>query len=283
MRFYLSDCHTDFLTEIKNKSDREIYVKETALSGVKIMCCAVFTTHNKIGLNEIKEFKKELNYLSKKYRIKLLLTIEDVNFVNNLHDLYELISLKPFSVTLTWNFKNKFAGGANTNFGLTKFGKKAIKIFEENNIFIDVAHLSKKAFNEFLSITKFPVFCSHANIENFKFHKRNLCNLQLKNLVNSNGFLGLTIYDKFISNTQISSTDIALQFDCLIKQFGENNFGFGTDLYGIDFKHTPVDISCYADLQKVANALLDFGYSTSVVEKIMYKNFFNFIKKHKVT
>ena len=276
MRFYISDCHTDFLTQIKNKNERENFIKNISRQGVKFLCCAVFTTNTSFDINDIKNFNIELKHLSNKYKINLVLTIEDIGFIKNIHDFYDLISLSPFAVTLTWNNKNQFAGGANTNYGITKLGKKAISVLEENNILVDVAHLSKKAFFEFLKITKFPVFCSHSNIHALFSHNRNLTNQQINAIVNSSGFLGLTLYNKFIANFQIDAKDIANQFDYLIKNFGENNFGFGTDLYGIDFKHTPVNICEHSDLQKVANALLDMGYSNGVVEKIMYKNFLNY-------
>ena len=42
--------------------------------------------------------------------------------------------------------------------GLSKLGKSVVKILEENNILIDTAHLSRKAFKDFSKITTKPIF-----------------------------------------------------------------------------------------------------------------------------
>ncbi|MBR2969759.1 MAG: membrane dipeptidase, partial [Clostridia bacterium] len=191
-------------------------------------------------------------------------------------DLDELINLLPFSTTLTWNDANKFAVGANTDLGLTDFGRHTICRLEENNILVDTAHMSRKSFYEFSKISILPIYNSHSNIDTLHSHNRNLTDDQIYTIVNSNGYMGLTIYEKFISNDKINSLDIAHQFDYLIRTFSSYHFGFGTDFYGIDTEYLPTDISSYEDLNTVANTLLDLHHSHDVVERIMYKNFLDF-------
>ena len=276
------DAHTDFLTEIKDRKKREDYVKSIEkIAGV--ISCAVFTTNSTICLKDVENFKQELDYYNKKYRTKLLLTIEDMGFIKSIEELYLLVKLKPISVTLTWNEENQFAGGAHKNKGLTKLGEKTIKILEENNIIIDTAHLSRKAFYEFARITTKPIYNSHSNINYLHKHKRNLTNKQIKKIVESGGFLGLTLYEKFISNKKITMKDVAHQFDYLIKNFSYKNFGLGTDLFGIKNEFLPTDFKSYFDINKLVEEFKNLKYDSKIINSIIKNNYNTFIsnKKHK--
>ena len=270
---YIADSHNDFLTNLDNKNI-EKHIKN--LNNIKLISSAIFTTNKKFNIIDIKNYKKIINKLKEKYNINLILSIEDLEFIKNNNDLNELIKLKPFSATLTWNYANKFAGGANTNLGLTDHGTHTISKLEENNILVDTAHMSRESFYEFSENSRLPIYNSHSNIDALYSHNRNLTDDQIYTIVNSNGYMGLTIYEKFISNDKITSLDIALQFDYLIRSFSSYHFGLGTDFYGIDTEYLPTDISSYDDLNKVANTLLDLHHSHDIVERIMYKNFLDF-------
>ncbi len=276
----LCDAHTDFLTEIKTKEKREEYIKR-----ISKMCgaisCAVFTTNSTICLKDVENFKSELDYYNKKYHTNFLLSIEDLGFIKSIKELYELIKLKPISVTLTWNKENQFAGGAHTNIGLTKFCVETIKLLEENNILIDTAHLSRKSFHEFCKITTKPIYNSHSNINSIFKHKRNLTDNQIKKIVDSGGFLGLTFYEKFISNEKITLRDVANQFNYLVKKFGYKNFGLGTDLYGINNESLPTDFESYLDIEKLIKELKKLNCSKKLINAIINKNYKKFLKTSK--
>ena len=275
----ISDSHTDFITELNSLEEKEKYVKNIKQQGAEKISCAVFTTQKKLNLKQVEEFKEQIERLTAKYGVDLLFSVEDLGFLN-IEETQKFIDLKPISTTLTWNFKNQFAGGTNSKKGLTKCGKEIVKTLEQNNILIDTAHLSRRAFWEFAKITTKPIYNSHSNINALCKHNRNLTNNQIKKIVETNGYLGLTIYDEFVVGRKITSLDIAKQFDYLIKNFGYLNFGFGTDLYGIDKDHLPVDIKNYLDLEnKVSNHMFIMGYAREVVECIMHKNFDNFLKR----
>ena len=279
----ISDSHTDFITELKSTKEKEQYVKDINRWGAKTICSAVFTTQDNLTLKKITKYKKEIDELKTKYGVNFIFAVEDLGFLR-VEEIDDFIKLKPFSTTLTWNFDNNFAGGANSNSGLTRLGKRIIKVLEQNNIVIDTAHLNRKSFWQFARFTTKPIFNSHSNIYTLHRHKRNLTNKQIKKIVETNGYLGITIYDEFIAGKQITSLDIAKQFDYLINKFGSLNFGFGTDFYGIDKLHLPIDIKNYKDLQKtITKHLKQMGHNKEVVENIMYKNFESFVKRQQKT
>lgn len=277
----ISDSHTDFLTSIESVLDREQYIQEIKQYGAQNISCAVFTTSNKLEVEDVIHYANELDNLRAKYNINLLLSIEDLGFVKIKKDIDEIIKLKPISVTLTWNYANQFGGGTNSKLGLSIYGKECVKILEQNNILVDTAHMSRQMFWEFCKITTKPIYNSHSNIYSLKRHKRNLTNKQIDKIVKSNGYLGLTLYDEFISKDLITSKDISLQFDYLVQKFGYKNFGLGTDLYGIDVAHLPIDVKGYKDINQVVNELKKIGYNREVIDCLIYKNFETFLERIK--
>lgn len=283
----IADAHNDFLTAEKCAHTRAQIVENFVKSGVKVLSCAVFTTEQNLTIEDVERFANELEQYNKKYNIagkqicKFLLSIEDLGFVKTEQDLIRLIKLKPFSATLTWNKSNQFASGALDNGGLTYLGKKVVRVLEQNNILVDTAHLNKKSFWQFAKISTKPIYCSHANLYALKKHKRNLTNKQIKAIVQSGGFFGVTLFQDFVSNTKISSKNIANQFKFLINHFGNKNFGFGTDFFGISTQKLPIDVKDYSNLNLVAEQLKKQGHNDKIVKSLCFKNFVNFINSLK--
>ena len=276
--FNLTDTHNDLLTALPY--NKQIKFICNLSKNVKAINLAVFTTHKNLGINKIKKHKQKLLTLQKLTNTNLLFSVEDIGSIPP-YKIDELIKLKPFCVSLTWNLKNCYAGGALSTNGITKCGKQAIKKLEENNILIDTAHLNRKSFWQFAKLTTKPLLCTHCNINALHKHPRNLTNKQIKKVVDSNGFIGLTLYKNFISNNKINSKHIAKQIDYLIKKFGYKNFGFGTDFFGINKKDLPTNIKCYADFSQISTELKNMGYSNKVIHHIFHQNFTNFLNRIK--
>ena len=292
--FFVSDSHTDLLTCpfcVKGKKGKSYFdcndfsitkakvIKYLSDKNIDTISLAVFTRDKNISLKDLRLFKDIVEHYNNLELGKALLTIEDMFFVKNFYDLENIVKLKPFSCTLTWNFDNQFGGGSFGKSGLTEFGKFTIEYLEGNNILIDTAHINRKSFKEFIDITTKPIFNSHTNIYSLFKHKRNLLDREIKTIVDSNGYMGITLYDKFIKGKEIDSYDIARQFNYLVENFGIDNFGLGTDFFGIDKINLPVDIDSYNELYKVADSLFGFGYNAKDIEKLMNKNFSDFVKR----
>ena len=276
----IADSHNDFMTKITAK-EKDCYLSHCQKVGVKIISCAIFTSNLKLCIDDLYNFKNEIVKLKNKYKdIFLLFSIEDIGFIHE-EDIDKFIKLRPISCTLTWNFDNQLAGGAFGGKSITKFGEEVIHKLENENIFVDTAHMNKKSFWKFCKLTKKPIYNSHSNIYELKRHKRNLTDKQIEMIVKSNGYLGLTIYDKFVGKEgKVDSKTIALQFDYLIKKFGYKNFGLGTDFYGVDTNNLPKDIKSYEEIEKIARELKKLGYSEKIIECITYKNYEDFLKRN---
>lgn len=272
------DSHTDFMTKFNNFEEKENYVKKIYAWGAEKICSAIFTTEEKIGIEKLKLYKNEIDKINEKFDNILCFSIEDIGTVDPI-DLDKVVTLAPLSVTLTWNYQNFYGGGAKCTTGLTNNGIHACKVFEKNKIFIDTAHMSKQSFDDFCKITTKPIFNSHSNIFSLCENKRNLNDDQIKQIVDSDGFMGLTFYQKFISKKQISCKDIATQFAYLSEKFGCDNFGIGSDLFGFDTKYLPIDLKSYLDIITLEVEMKKIGFLKEDIEKICYMNFLNVLTR----
>ena len=275
MKYFICDSHTDLITALNESEQIEFF--RTLPKNVKMLNCAVFTTDDNLILQDIVKYKQQFDNLQLLTQCKLLFSVEDIASIP-LSELDEFITLQPFCCSLTWNYANKYAGGALSTGGLTKEGIKAIEKLESNNIIVDTAHLNRQSFWEFCQFTSKPILNTHCNIDALFPHPRNLTDWQIQKIVDSNGFIGITIYEKFISQGKISAKDIALQFDYLIKNFGYLNFGLGSDLFGINKNSLPSDIKSHSELSLIGDELEKLGYSQQIIECIMYKNYLRFLR-----
>lgn len=275
----LCDLHNDFLVELQTESERANYIKLINKNkNIKYICGAVYSTHLKNPIDYLNKIKKELDKYDK--RKKIILCIEDLSFINRrnvLNIIKNIIEIQPFYCTLVWNFDNKLGGGAYGKKGLTKLGKIVVSILEKNNIIIDTAHMNKKTFYDFCKITKFKIFNSHSNIYSLKIHKRNVTSKQLEYIKNSNGVLGLSFVQDFISNAEISDKNIINQIKYMIENKYLDCICFGTDFYGTN--KLPNNIKNYSDIFKILiKNLLKLKIKRKAIKKIFYKNFLTFKK-----
>lgn len=274
--YNLTDSHSDLLTT-KTKKQQIEFIKNLP-SNIKFLNLAIFTTHKKINIKQLKKYKQRINFLQTFTNTHLLFSVEDISSIKEC-EIDELIKLKPFCVSLTWNYKNQYAGGSLSTSGITKCGKQIIKKLEENNIIIDTAHLNRKSFWQFAKLTTKPILCTHANINSIFSHPRNLTNQEIKKIVGSNGFVGISLYQNFISTHKISAKNIAWQFNYLIKKFKSKNFGFGTDFFGVYKRFLPSNLKRYQDFSTVSAELKKLDYSKETISNIFHKNFENFLNR----
>lgn len=292
--FFVSDSHNDILTFIvedkKNSFNANIFLEksgcEKLTQDVKKFCpeeilksvgLAVFTTDKNFSTKDLENYKRLFNEIDNDSSIEYLFCVEDLGFIKNFFDIENLVNIKPFSCTLTWNYDNNLAGGANGVRSISNFGKFVVKHLESNNIQIDTAHLNRKSFDTFVLLTTRPIFNSHSNIYSLFKHKRNLLDWQIKKIVETNGYFGITLYNRFIQNDLITSENVAEQFVYLVEKFGFKNFGFGTDFFGVEDKFLPKDISKYEHLSNVAERLLRLGFTDDQLKSLMYRNFVDFV------
>ena len=175
------DAHNDCFTGLKTFKDITSYLKNIDKSKIiGKVCCVIWTTKLKNPLKFITQIYGLI--LKENLNKKIILCIEDLGFINknNFDEAIKLLkSIKPFYCGLVWNYDNALGGGAYGKSDLKSLGKKVVVELENNDIFIDTAHMNKKTFDDFVKITTKPVINSHCNFCFYKKHKRNLSDNQI--------------------------------------------------------------------------------------------------------
>ncbi len=274
----ISDLHNDFLTEISSEKNQKKYFDYLKRNKrIKHVACVVWTSKLKNPLDYLSMIHNK--YFNKRYKDKFLLCIEDLGFINeNNYQIVikKIIELKPFYCGLVWNHDNNLGGGALGKKGLSKLGIEVVKKLELNNILIDTAHMNEKTFWQFSKITSKPIINSHSNIKYFNLHRRNLSDKQIKRVKLSQGFIGYSFVQSFISKNKVDSKIVARQIHYLVKKYGDEIIGLGTDFFGTN--DLPFDLKTYDNINNLKKNLKDLGLSNTSINKILYKNFDNFIK-----
>ena len=178
--------------------------------------------------------KNDFDKIYQSEQIGIILGLEGVSVLGegsvSLEDLYDK-GIR--SLVLTDNQGNVFAGGcANKDMGLTLKGKELLQEIAQYPFALDLAHISEKAYFDCLNCYNKTILVSHGNLQRYACHFRNLTDIQLKELFDRGGVLGLSMISLFIDNNKYERTKLANiieQILYLINTYGINCVGFGAD------------------------------------------------------
>ncbi len=153
-------------------------------------------------------YKKNINDLN--LSVNHIFGIEGCDFIESIDELKKLYNLGLRSVTIVWNYKNKYASGVKAEGDLTEEGKLFIKEAIKLNMIIDLSHMNEKSFKSVIKYIKENynsyenLIASHSNCFSLNPVKRNLSDEQLKLLKSVGGKIGLTTYMPFVGkNVQL--------------------------------------------------------------------------------
>ena len=99
---------------------------------------------------------------------------------------------------ITWNGANELSGGIATGGGLTPLGREAVLELERVSILPDISHLSVEGVEDVLSLTKGPVLATHSNAKALCAHRRNLSDVQIRQIAAAGGLIGVNFYPPFV-------------------------------------------------------------------------------------
>jgi len=228
---------------------------------------------------------------------------DDLKLVEKVHELGCRF------MQLTYNNQSLLATGCyeSVDSGVTNFGKEVIKEMNRVGIVIDMSHSAEKSTLDAIELSEKPIAITHANPFFWHNAKRNKSESLLKNLSESGGMLGLSLYAHHLKD----SSNCKLEKFCEMVAktadlIGVKNIGIGSDLclnqpdsvvewmrngtwtkaknYGEGSKDKPgfpkqpdwfVDARGFNSLEK---GLRNIGFSIDEVNDILGNNWFNFYK-----
>ena len=152
---------------------------------------------------------------------------DDVSLIEKVHDQGCLF------MQLTYNNQSLLATGCyeKKDSGVTNFGREAIKEMNRVGIVVDMSHSAEQSTLDAIEISEKPIAITHANPMFWHSAKRNKSNDLLKNLSQSGGMLGLSLYAHHLKE----GTNCSLESFCEMTAktaeiMGVKSIGIGSDL-----------------------------------------------------
>jgi membrane dipeptidase len=229
---------------------------------------------------------------------------------DSLDNLRELKRRGACYLTLTWNNGNEWAGssigsGDTRTGGLTTFGRAVIAELNRLGMLVDVSHTSSETLTDVLAASDAPVIASHSSARAIADHPRNLTDDELRAIAERGGVICVNFYSRFIEVRMRDAMDAAearverepagtaaqraARLDALLARIpptplsilidhidhvarvaGIDHAGLGSDFDGI--RLTPVGLQDVTAYPRIAQALLDRGYSDDDVRKVLGAN-----------
>ena len=229
---------------------------------------------------------------------------------DSLDNLRELKRRGACYLTLTWNNGNEWAGssigsGDTRTGGLTTFGRAVIAELNRLGMLVDVSHTSSETLTDVLAASDAPVIASHSSARAIADHPRNLADDELRAIAERGGVICVNFYSRFIEVRMRAAMDAAearverepagtaaqraARLDALLARIpptplsilidhidhvarvaGIDHAGLGSDFDGI--RLTPTGLQDVTAYPRIAQALLDRGYSDDDVRKVLGAN-----------
>ena len=229
---------------------------------------------------------------------------DDIGLVEILHRLGGRF------MQLSYNNQSLLATGCyeENDPGITRMGKEVIKEMNRVGMVVDMSHSSERSTFEAMELSSRPIVISHANPSFWHPAKRNKSDEIIKELSNSNGMLGFSLYPHHLNNsTQCSLEDFCSMIARTADLIGIDHIGFGSDLcqdqpdsivewmrvgkwtkeidYGEGsasnpgFPDMPSWFRDNIDWHNIIEGLKKYGFSNDEINKIKGGNWLTFFRK----
>lgn len=183
----------------------------------------------------------------------------------------------------------RYAGGHDTELGLTDIGRALLRNMDQLGVLLDVTHLSDQAFWEALEIYSGTVLASHSNSRTLVPHQRQLTDAQLKAVIDRGGVIGIGVVALMLklgwilgqsSNKDVKLDHVVDHIDYICQLAGNTeHVALGTDLDGgCGIEAIPSDMDTIADLQKLPDLFRKRGYSEADIAGFMHGNWVRFLR-----
>jgi len=201
--------------------------------------------------------------------------------------------------------------------GLSAFGKKVVKTMNRMGMLVDLSHASDDTVRDVLRVSKTPVIASHSSVKAICPSLRNLTDELIKGIADTGGIVmvnffplfilpeGAEMVDGFVEHTlALRGKNLSLEqvgeemnawrqqqppmpicyvghlvdhIDHIVKVSGIDHVGLGSDYDGITYG--PEQMPDVSGFPYVTQELLNRGYSTEEIKKILGGNFLRVLKE----
>ena len=216
-------------------------------------------------------------------KMVILPAVEDARIVGN--DISRLDVLREngtWYLTLLWGGDTVIGGSHNTQNGLTDFGKRVVCGCFERGIVPDISHASEFSADDIVSLAYEygkPIIASHSNSYSVYSHTRNLRDRHLKAISELGGIVGISLCNSHLADKKDEDTDVTdviRHIEYYMSNGAADLLCVGADWDGTDL---PNGFSDIRDMSKIYSELQRLNYSNETIDKIFFKNAFDFYSK----
>jgi membrane dipeptidase len=243
--------------------------------------------------------RKDLETALEKGVLGIILSFEGADPIGNDLDLLPVFrDLGVRGIGLVWSRRNYIADGCffsekreGKKGGLTDFGVKVLEEASRLGMYIDVSHLNDEGFWDVMEFHDGPLIASHSNCRTLVNSPRNLTDEQIKAIAGRGGVIGMNAYAAFVAEDYRSRRagveDLLDHLDHVADLVGVEHAGIGFDFCsGFDgFTSFASGEKAYEvldghkDMSLWVEGLLERGYDTGEVGRILGGNFLDFFRR----
>jgi len=202
------------------------------------------------------------------HRLGIVAAVEGIHILDaDIDNLRPLIDSGIRMISLTHAFDNE-AAGANTGRGkggLTEYGREALRLMQQNNVILDLAHLSEQATHEALDIVSAPVVISHTGVRGTCDKDRNVSDEVIRRVAENGGVIGVGLFRSVLCGDDLDAIVQAMNY--IRDLAGVEHIALGSDYDG-----TVAVIFDVGGLPLLTDALLAAGYTPAEIRMIMGGN-----------
>ncbi len=217
----------------------------------------------------------------------LVLLMEGADPLRTPDDLGQFVEWGARIVGLAWG-ATCYAGGTGAPGPLTDAGRALLAEMARLGVALDISHLAEAACWEALELFPGRVVASHANCRALVPTDRQLSDAMLRALAARDGIMGLVLYNRFIrgdwrdgdAKDAVSLTDLLPHVAHVERLIGLRHLALGSDLDGgVGREVIPREVDSVVDLPRIADLLVNAGYSPGVVAGIMGANWLRWLRE----
>lgn len=159
--------------------------------------------------------------------------------------------------------------------GLTTAGHAMVQQLDEHRIFVDLAHIHPQSFWDAVAThdPSLPLIDTHTGVDGANPHWRNLDDDQLKAIADTGGVVGIIWSEVFLARPcgPRDGRMVLEHMEHAISVVGEDHVAIGTDYDGAIVP--PPDLATGDTFPRMVQLMLDAGWSTDRVQKVLGRNF----------
>ncbi len=158
--------------------------------------------------------------------------------------------------------------------GLSPAGRDLVAALDARRVLVDLAHINPAGFWDAVAVhdRSLPLIATHTGVSGVKPHWRNLDDRQLRAIADSGGTVGI-IYSQAFLAVRGGPRDVGMIVDHMqhvVDTVGEDFASIGSDYDGAIVP--PPDLRCGSHYPRLVQHMLDRGWSTERIRKVLGGN-----------